>query len=63
VPPGSSCGRRLRLRGRGLPARGGGRGNLYATVQVAVPKELSDEQRELFEKLAAVSDFDPRGSG
>jgi curved DNA-binding protein len=63
VPAGSSSGRRLRLRGRGLPARGGGRGNLYATVQVAVPKELSDEQRELFEKLAAASDFDPRGSG
>jgi curved DNA-binding protein len=63
VPAGSSSGRRLRLRGRGLPARGGGRGNLYATVQIAVPKELSDEQRELFEKLAAASDFDPRGSG
>jgi curved DNA-binding protein len=63
VPAGSSSGRRLRLRDRGLPVRGGGRGNLYATVQVAVPSELSDEQRELFEKLAAASDFDPRGSG
>ena len=61
VPAGSSSGRRLRLRGRGLPARDGGRGNLYATVQVAVPKELSDEERDLFEKLAAVSEFDPRG--
>jgi curved DNA-binding protein len=60
VPPGSSSGRRLRLRGRGLPERGGGRGNLYATVQIAVPKELSDEERDLFEQLAAVSQFDPR---
>jgi curved DNA-binding protein len=63
VPPGSSSGRRLRLRGRGLPTRDGGRGNLYATVQVAVPKDLSDEERGLFEKLAAASDFDPREGG
>jgi curved DNA-binding protein len=62
VPAGSSTGRRLRLRGRGLPKRGGGRGDLYATVQVAVPKQLSDQQRELFEKLASVSDFDPRAA-
>ncbi|MGN6171185.1 MAG: DnaJ C-terminal domain-containing protein [Solirubrobacteraceae bacterium] len=60
VPPGSSSGRRLRLRGRGLPTRDGGRGNLYATVQVAVPSALSDEERDLFEKLAAASKFDPR---
>jgi curved DNA-binding protein len=63
VPAGSSSGRRLRLRGRGLPARGGGRGDLYARVQVAVPKELSDEERDLFERLAAGSDFDPRDGG
>ncbi|MGZ4186803.1 MAG: DnaJ C-terminal domain-containing protein [Solirubrobacteraceae bacterium] len=63
VPAGSSSGRRLRLRGRGLPAREGERGNLYATVQVAVPKELSDEERDLYEKLAAVSEFDPRAGG
>jgi curved DNA-binding protein len=63
VPQGSSSGRRLRLRGRGLPTRDGGRGNLYATVQVAVPKDLSDEERDLFEKLAAASDFDPREGG
>ena len=63
VPAGSSSGRRLRLRGRGLPTRDGGRGNLYATIQVAVPKEPSDEERDLFEKLAAASDFDPREGG
>lgn len=63
VPAGSSSGRRLRLRGRGLPTRDGGRGNLYATLQVAIPKELSDEERELFEKLASISRFDPRKDG
>jgi curved DNA-binding protein len=63
VPAGSSSGRRLRLRGRGLPKRDGERGDLYATVQIAVPKHPSEEERELFEKLAAVSDFDPREAG
>src|SRR4051794_37346650 len=60
VPPGSSCGRRLRLRGQGLPTAGGGRGDLHAVVKVMVPKELSEEERRLFEQLAEVSDFDPR---
>ena len=63
VPTGSSSGRRLRLRGRGLPAAGGERGDLYATVQIAVPKHLSDEERELFEQLATASEFNPRQGG
>ena len=52
VPPGSSSGRRLRLRGRGLPKRGGETGDLYAVVKIVVPKTLSDRERELYEKLA-----------
>jgi curved DNA-binding protein len=60
VPAGSSSGRRLRLRGRGLPTADGERADLYATVQIAVPKHPSEEERELLEKLAAVSEFNPR---
>jgi curved DNA-binding protein len=62
VPAGSSSGRRLRLRGRGLPKQGGGHGDLHAIVRITVPKHLSDEERDLFEKLAEVSGFDPRES-
>lgn len=62
VPAGSSSGRRLRLRSRGLPKQGRARGDLYASVQIAVPKQLSDEEGELFEKLASASQFDPRAA-
>ena len=55
VPAGSSSGRRLRLRGRGLPKSGGGRGDLHAIVKITVPKELSDRERELYEQLAESS--------
>jgi curved DNA-binding protein len=60
VPPGSSSGRRLRLRGRGLPNPRGTPGNLYAEVKVMVPSRLTRDERRLFEQLAAVSTFDPR---
>jgi curved DNA-binding protein len=60
VPAGSSTGRKLRLRGQGIPDRSGGRGELYATVKIEVPKKLSAEERRLFEELAKVSTFNPR---
>ena len=54
IPPGTRHGTRLRIAGHGLPRMGeGGRGDLFVIVQVVLPKELSDEQRQLFEKLAA----------
>jgi curved DNA-binding protein len=60
VPPGSSSGRRLRLKGEGMPGPGGRKGDLYASVRIVVPKKLEKRERELFEELAAVSRFDPR---
>jgi curved DNA-binding protein len=55
VPAGSSSGRRLRLRGRGLPKPGGGSGDLHAIVKITVPQQLSDRERELYEQLAESS--------
>jgi curved DNA-binding protein len=60
VPAGTSSGRRLRLRGRGLPRPGGTAGDLYAEARIMVPSRLSAAERRLFEELAAASDFDPR---
>jgi curved DNA-binding protein len=60
VPAGSSSGRRLRLRGQGLPSGGGTSGDLYAVVMIHVPKKLTKRERELFEQLSQTSKFDPR---
>jgi curved DNA-binding protein len=63
VPQGSSTGRRLRLRGEGMPDPSGRPGDLYAEVKIMVPPRLTDRERELFTELAAVSTFDPRRTG
>jgi len=60
VPPGTSSGRRLRLRGQGLPNPRGTAGDLFAEVRIMVPTHLSERERELFEALARESAFDPR---
>jgi curved DNA-binding protein len=60
VPAGTSTGRRLRLRGEGMPDPRGKPGDLYAEVAIMVPSRLTDRERELFSELAAVSTFDPR---
>ena len=60
VPHGTSCGKRLRLRGRGLPNPRGKPGDLFAEAKIMVPPRLSPTERQLFEQLAAASGFDPR---
>ncbi len=60
VPAGTSSGRRLRLRGRGLPHHRGRPGDLFAEAKIMVPGKLSREEHQLFEQLAATSTFDPR---
>lgn len=60
VPAGSSTGRKIRLKGKGYPKAEGERGDLYAELRVEVPPSLAPEERELLERWAAVSKFNPR---
>jgi curved DNA-binding protein len=60
VKPCTQAGTVLRLRGLGLPQDGGKRGDLFATVTIEVPTSVSDEEKKLWEQLAAKSTFDPR---
>jgi curved DNA-binding protein len=59
IPPGSSSGRKIRLKGKGFPARNG-TGDLFATLEIHVPQTLSESERKLFEELSATSSFQPR---
>lgn len=54
IPPGSSSGRRLRLRGQGLERATGEAGDLLVQIMIAVPEKLTPEQREAYEKLKKV---------
>jgi len=58
IPPGSSTGKQLRLKGRGLP--GTPPGDQYVELQVVIPEELSDAERDLYEQLDKVESFNPR---
>jgi molecular chaperone DnaJ len=63
VPKGTTDGRILRVRGRGVPKRSGGQGDLLVTVKVAVPPNLEGAAEEALEAYAAAersSGFDPR---
>jgi curved DNA-binding protein len=60
VPPGTVAEKQFRLRGKGLPSGDGARGDLYATVSIDVPAQLTAEQKNLWEQLAAKSSFNPR---
>jgi curved DNA-binding protein len=55
VPAASSSGKRLRLRGLGLPKEGGARGDLYAVIRVVVPEHPSAAEREAYEALRRAS--------
>lgn len=61
VPAGSASGTRLRLRGKGIINRKTNEpGDLYAILQIVVPKELDDRSRELLEEFAELHPEDLR---
>jgi len=53
VPPGTQPGTVLRIKGKGIPHRGGlGRGDQRVEVAIEVPTQLTDRQRQILEELA-----------
>jgi curved DNA-binding protein len=62
IPPGTQAGQRLRVRGQGLPKRGGGKGDLIVVTQVEVPSHVSESERRLWEQLAREAGFNPRSN-
>lgn len=62
IPPGSQSGGKLRLRGRGFPLKKGGKGDVLAEIKIVVPSKVTDAEKELYQKLAEVSRFNPRAA-
>ncbi len=56
IPPESENGKKIRLKGKGMPVykKKGHYGDLYVTLQVQLPKNLSEKERELFRQLAGL---------
>ena len=61
VPAGISSGRSLRLRGKGWPLKAG-RGDLLLTVQLQLPNQPSDAERQLYQQLRDLPSDNPRDS-
>ncbi|HLG92762.1 MAG TPA: DnaJ C-terminal domain-containing protein, partial [Acidimicrobiales bacterium] len=59
IPPGTRSGRTFRVKGRGVQGRDG-RGDLLVTVEVAVPRHLSEKEKAAVEALASASSESPR---
>jgi curved DNA-binding protein len=62
IPPGTSSGQKLRLKGKGLPNPKGApeaAGNLFVRLLIEVPRNLSDRERELYEQLKRASGEKP----
>ena len=51
IPPGTSSGKKLRLRGKGMPDHTGGAGDHYVTVQIDVPNDLDDDAKKALIQL------------
>lgn len=59
IPPGVRSGQRLRLGGKGYPVDGE-RGDQIVEIQIVAPRDLSFQERELYEKLRQLESFNPR---
>ncbi len=63
IPPGSQTGRKLRLRGRGIPGlQEGTPGDFYVVLEVVLPPAADDKARALYARMAEELAFDPRAT-
>ncbi|BAY94553.1 MULTISPECIES: DnaJ C-terminal domain-containing protein [unclassified Tolypothrix] len=60
LPAGVRSGQSLRLRGKGWPLAKGGRGDQLVKVAIVPPKDMSQQEREYYEKIRAIRTYNPR---
>ena len=63
IPPGTSSGAKLRLRGKGVPdSKTRARGDLYVIIKLVLPPKLDAATHALFEQIAAAAPYHPRAN-
>jgi curved DNA-binding protein len=60
IPPGSTSGRKMRLKGKGIPGKPAG--DLYLVLEVALPPADTAEAKAFYEQMAADMPFNPRAA-
>lgn len=60
VPANSKAGKKLRLKGRGIPAKTPG--DLYVVLQIALPPADSEKARRIYQQMREEIDFNPRAT-
>ncbi|MFN7854417.1 MAG: DnaJ C-terminal domain-containing protein [Dolichospermum sp.] len=60
IPPGVRSGQRFRLGNKGYPGETGQRGDQLVEIQIVPPKNITAQERELYEKLREIETFKPR---
>ena len=60
IPPAVRSGQRFRLANKGYPMEGGNRGDQLVEIQIVTPKNISDEERQLYQKLREIESLKPR---
>ncbi|MFO7294545.1 MAG: J domain-containing protein [Clostridia bacterium] len=61
IPAGTSTGKKLRISGMGYMDRKGNRGDLYIRIKIVIPEHITPQEKELYQKLKEISQWNPRG--
>jgi len=62
IPKGTQSGEKITIPQKGYKVGNGTRGDLIAEIKIALPKNLSDEEIDLYKKLKEISKFNPRNA-
>ena len=60
IPQGIQSGEIINIPGKGYRSGKGNRGNFIAEIKIMVPKKLTEQEKEIFERLKKISKFNPR---
>lgn len=60
IKPGTQGGRKLRLRGKGVPSKRGPNGNQYCVIHITLPERLDKRSEEIIKEFESLNAYDPR---